>query len=99
MTNYEWEALRNTKGDKCIIWEYDKEDDSCVIYRFVWKLPQIAEDNIIFYIGSGLNLSSNMHKTKSLKYQYIHGNRIEKYTIPIQDELKEKRGRFGQKYY
>ena len=41
-----WAPLINKKGERCIIWDYDIEEDQWVIYRFVWEVtsfPQIGK--------------------------------------------------------
>jgi hypothetical protein len=49
--------------------------------------------NIVFYVGSGLNLCGPGIKV-SLKFQYLNGARKELLRLPMQRELAQKGGVF-----
>jgi hypothetical protein len=53
--NTSWVPLQNTQGQRRILWAYDKDDPPWVVYRFVWTKPNMPD--VVFYVGSGLNLS------------------------------------------
>jgi hypothetical protein len=92
MQKARWIPLQDTSGRRCTIWDYDQDDPRWAIYRFVWNASDITE--VVFYVGSGLNLSSPRGTTKSLKYQYLNGNRKIRLRLPMQKELSEKGGEF-----
>ena len=73
------------------MWDYDQSDDRAVVYRFVWTKAS-ADDPLCFYVGSGLNLSSNGGQSKSLVYQYKNGRRKQEYRLPMQQELQRVGG-------
>jgi hypothetical protein len=91
MFNHTWVPLTTQAGQRCLMWDYDQSDNRSVVYRFVWtKTP--SDDPLCFYVGSGLNLSSNAGQSKSLVYQYKNGQRKQIYRLPMQLELQRVGG-------
>ena len=92
MQKMSWVPLQDKQGGKCILWNYDKDDPRWVVYRFVWTAADTPE--VVFYVGSGLNLSGGLGDKTSLKHQYLHGERKRRYRLPMEQERAMKGGTF-----